>query len=320
MSEFISKKWLVIINPSSGNGKVKKKWKKIVKKELDVMNVNYTEYFTTGPEDAITKIGLEIDNFDGFVSVGGDGTANEVLNGILLSTVEQGKPNDKLLVIIPGGTGNDLATAMGMPNKNLEESCNVFKTGKLRKVDAGRASGINFSGESVTRFFCGVLSTGFDAEVAIKTNSGAKWLPGTFNYVKSLLTTLIKMKTRGYAFKVDSEEHTENGILLAVGLGPYYGGGMMICPNAKVDDGKFDVVFLKKVSRRTLLRVFPKVYDGKHLTHPAVTEYETESINISNTIDTYWQVDGEVIGFTPVSITTAKESLNILAPEQEKIL
>jgi YegS/Rv2252/BmrU family lipid kinase len=314
MSEFLSKKWLVLINPVSGGGKVKKKWSKIIKKEFDTMKLNYTEYFTIAPEDAIHKIEEEIANYDGFIAVGGDGTCNEVLNGILYATVEKGNQNDKLLAMIPAGTGNDLCHAIGIPYKDALEACDLFKTGQIKKIDTGKATGKTFAGDDVSRYFCGVLSTGFDAEVAHKTNTASKWLPGTTNYIKSLLTTLLSMKTRGYTYKANGKEVTENGILLAVGLGPYYGGGMMICPNAKVDDGIFDIVFLRKVTRRTLLRVFPKVYDGKHITHKAVVEIEAPSIDISNTIDTIWQVDGEIIGNTPVKVTTVKEGLNVLVP------
>ncbi len=318
MSEILSKKWLAIVNPASGGGKVKKKWNKHIKKEFDAMGIQYTEYFTTAPQDAIQKIELSIDDYDGFVAVGGDGTCNEVLNGILLATVEKNRPNNKLFAMIPAGTGNDLCSAMGIPAKDWKEALKLFENGQIKKIDTGKAQGVNFKGEQTTRFFNGVLSTGFDAEVAQKTNTSSKFLPGTFNYVKSLLTSLLGMKTRGYTYKVNGQEVTENGILLAVGLGAYYGGGMKICPNAKVDDGVFDIVFLRKVTRRTLLRVFPKVYDGKHITHPAVDEYESEAIEISNTIDTYWQVDGEIIGFTPVTITTVKGGLQVLVPSENQ--
>ena len=312
MSEILSKKWLALINPASGGGKVKKRWTKVVKNEFDAMGLQYTEYYTTAPVDAITKIESEIDNYDGFIAIGGDGTVNEVLNGIIHGTLEKNKVNNKIFATVPCGTGNDISHAMGLPHKDMKEACKAFTSGVLKRIDAGKATGENFKGEKVNRYFCGVLSTGFDAEVAFKTNSGTKWLPGTMNYVKSLLTSLLWMKTRGYIVKTPETTFEENGILLAVGLGQYYGGGMMVCPNAKIDDGLFDIVFLKKVSRLTMLRVFPKVYDGKHLSHKAVFEYESASITISNTIDTYWQVDGETIGFTPVDITTVKDALQIL--------
>ena len=317
MNELTSKKWLVIINPVSGGGKVKKKWNKIIKKEFESMGLLYSEYYTTAPEDAIQKIVASIDDFDGFIAVGGDGTCNEVLNGILYGTLERNKPNNKLFAMIPAGTGNDLCSAINIPTNNIKKACRVFENGQVKTIDTGIAQGVNFKGENTSRYFNGVLSTGFDAEVAQKTNTSSKFLPGTFNYIKSFLTSLLGMKTRGYLLKLNGQEITENGILLAVGLGPYYGGGMKICPNAKVDDGLFDIIFLKKVTRRTLLRVFPKVYDGKHITHPAVVEYESDTIEISNTIDTYWQVDGEIIGFTPVKAFTVKEGLNVLVPQDQ---
>ena len=318
MNELLTKKWLVIINPASGGGKVKKKWNKIIKNELDSMGLQYTEYFTTAPEDAIHKVESSINEYDGFIAVGGDGTCNEVLNGILYGTIENNKPNDKIFAMIPAGTGNDLCHAAGIPHKDIKEACQLFITGQIKSIDTGKASGKNFNDVPVNRYFNGVLSTGMDAEVAYRTNTSSKWLPGTLNYVKSLLITLIGLKTRGYEFKVNGTEISENGIFLAVGLGPYYGGGMMICPNAKVDDGLFDIIFLKKVPRRTILRVFPKVYDGKHISHPKILEYEAPTIEINNSIPTYYQTDGETIGYTPVKITTVKAGLNVLVSKDEK--
>ena len=316
MSELLSKRWLAIINPVSGGGKVKKRWNKIIKPEFESIGLQYTEYFTTAPDDAIHKIVDSIDEFDGFIAVGGDGTCNEVLNGILHGTVEKNKQNNKLFAMVPAGTGNDICTAIGVPSKDIKKACQLFVNGQLKKIDTGKAQGINFKGEETTRYFNGVLSTGFDAEVARKTNTSSKFLPGTFNYVKSILTSLLGMKTRGYTFKINGTEITENGILLAVGLGPYYGGGMNVCPYAKVDDGYLDIVFVKKVTRRTLLRVLPKVYDGNHITHPAVVEYESDAIEISNTIDTYWQTDCVIIGFTPVKISTVREGLTVLISQE----
>ena len=319
-SNFNEKKWLALINPISGGKKAEKKWNKTIKKQLEDINLNFDEYITSAPNDAIQKIVSEIDNYDGFIAVGGDGISNEVINGILHGTIEKGNQNDKFFTIIPAGTGNDIAHAFGLPYKDIEASCNLFKpeNAQKRSVDVGKAIGKNFNNDPVNRYFCGVLSSGFDAEVAYKSNNGKKWLPGTANYIKALLTNIIWLKSKEFDVSLKKSEEdlsfTKRGIFIAVGLGPYYGAGMKICPNAQIDDGLFHITFLNKVPRRTLLRVFPKVYDGKHITHKKVDLYEAQELGINTDKDTYWQVDGEIIGFTPVKIETLPKTLHILAP------
>ncbi|MFV2014507.1 MAG: diacylglycerol kinase family protein [Candidatus Heimdallarchaeota archaeon] len=320
-------KWLAIINPASGGGRAKRKWKKKIRNLLESFGVDFTEYITTEPNDAIKKIKNEIDLYDGFIAVGGDGTSNEVLNGILQGTIEQGKENNKLFAIIPAGTGNDLANAFDLPYKDLEASCNLLKSGNAttRLVDVGKVTGNDFNDESIVRYFCGVFSSGFDAKVAYKTNHGTKWIPGTASYVKALLTNIIWLDSSKFNVKINNGQNfdsfTKEGILIAVGVGPYYGAGMKICPDARVDDGIFHVTFLNKIPRRTLLRVFPKVYDGKHVTHKAVNLFSGPEVEIQSDDDTLWQVDGEIIGKIniPVKIETLPRILKVLSPIPESL-
>lgn len=313
-------KWLAVVNPVSGGGRAKKKWNKVIKAKLEEIGVNFTEYITEAPQDAIYKTVEEIDNYDGFIAIGGDGVCNEVLNGILKGTIDQNKPNNKLFAIIPAGTGNDIAKAFEMPHKDIEASCDLFKPemGNKRVVDSGKAMGTDFDDVETSRYFCGVLSAGFDAEVAYKTNNGSKWVPGTTNYIKALLTTIIRLRSREFQVDIingeENEAFSKKGILIAIGLGAYYGAGMKICPDALVDDGLFHITFVNRIARRTLLRFFPKIYDGKHVTHKAVELYIGTEITLNIDNDCYWQVDGEIIGFTPVKIKSIPKVLNVLVP------
>ena len=315
-----SLKWLAVINPVSGRSMAKKKWEKKIKHQLESI-INCEEYCTTGPGNAIDYVSQEIHHYDGFIAVGGDGTINEVVNGIVKGLNEQ-PSKTKVFAIIPAGTGNDIARAFDLPYKNIKASCDLFKNenSTYRLVDVGKASGFDFDNEPVTRYFCGVLSSGFDAEVTQKTHQSSKFLPGTANYIRSLLSNIIRLSRHHFSVSILNNEKEEKfekeGILMAVGLGPYYGAGMKICPDAKVDDGLFHITFVNRVSRRTLLRVFPKVYDGKHITHPAIELYTGSELSFQGSAKTIWQVDGEILGYTPVTIETLSNVLKILSPKQ----
>ena len=312
-------KWLAVINPASGGGKAKKTWGKKIKHRLEGI-INFKPYYTTGPGHAIDYVSQEMNHYDGFISVGGDGTSNEVINGIVKGLNEQ-PSKTKIFAIIPVGNGNDIAHAFDLPYNDIKASCDLFKNdhSTFRMVDVGKATGFDFDNKPVTRYFCGVLSAGFDAEVAHKTNQNLKFLPGTANYVRSLLSSIIRLSQHHFSVSILNREieakFEKEGILMAVGLGSYYGAGMKICPDAEVDDGLFHVTFVNRVSRRTLLGVFPKVYGGKHITHPAVELYTAPQLSIQGSEKTLWQVDGEISGYTPITIETLPNVLKILSPK-----
>lgn len=309
--------WLAVINPASGGGKVKKKWAKKIKQHLKGI-IKFKEYYTTGPSHAIDYVRQEINHYDGFIAVGGDGTSNEVINGIVGGLNER-PSNTKIFAVIPAGTGNDIAHAFDLPYDDIHASCDIFKNENsiYRMVDVGKASGFDFENKPVTRYFCGVLSAGFDAEVTQKTHQSSSCLPGTAKYVRSLLSSIIRLSRHHFSVSIlnqgKEEKFKKEGIFMAVGLGQYYGAGMKICPDAKVDDGIFHITFLNRVSRGTLLRVFPKVYDGGHIIHPAIDLYTGPKLSIQGSEKTIWQVDGEILGHTPVKIETLPKVLKILS-------
>ena len=312
-------KWLAVINPASGGGKTKKKWVKKIKHQLEG-TINFKQYFTTGPGDAIAYVSREIHHYDGFIVVGGDGTCNEVINGIVKGLDEQ-PSKTKAFAVIPAGTGNDIARAFDLPYNDIKASCDLFKNenSTFRMVDVGKAIGFDFDHKPVTRYFCGVLSAGFDAEVTQKTHQSSKFLPKAAKYVGALLSNIIRLSKHHFSVSVLNQEKEtkfeKEGTFMAVGLGPYYGAGMKVCPDAKVDDGLFHITFVKRVSRRTLLSVFPKVYNGKHITHPAVELYTGFKLSFQGSEKTLWQVDGEISGYTPVVIETLPNVLKILSPK-----
>ncbi|MHA2174691.1 MAG: diacylglycerol/lipid kinase family protein, partial [Candidatus Hodarchaeales archaeon] len=184
--------------------------------------------------------------------MGGDGTANEVLNGILKAE----KPG--IFSVIPIGTG-DATTAYGIPEGDLEAAVQCLVKGQNKIFDVGYC-------ENAERYFAGVASMGFDAEVADRESKGSKRFKGTRSYQIALGKILFKFRPFNLSIQIDEDQKIESrSMLLAIGNGKRYGGGMHICPDAEVTDGKFAVTTVRKMSRITLLRFFSTVYDGNHL-------------------------------------------------------
>jgi len=270
-----------------------------------------SEYHT----HTISIVEKELVNYDGIIAVGGDGTVNEVINGILNTS------KDKLLAIVPTGTGNDLANTFQL-HLDLRKACKTLSTGVKRSVDVGYLLGKDFNNKPVKRYFGGTASFGFDAKINLDTNNSTKRLPGTWNYIRSLVKNLITIKPNRYIISFNNlvtnrKEYLEKDLLVfVIGNGKFYGGGIMVCPDASITDSKFHVTFANPISRFEVIKVFPKMYSGDHLKHPEVAVLETDELEIKNTTKALYQVDGEVLGYTPVKIKTVPKILNVMTPKK----
>jgi YegS/Rv2252/BmrU family lipid kinase len=299
------KECFLVVNPSAAGGRVEKMWNSEIKPLVDDTKLNYDFEFTTHSQHAIEIARTKVnEGYKVICSVGGDGTANEVLNGVLKAE----KPG--IFSAIPVGTGDDIPTAFGIPEGDLVAVVRCLVNGQNKSFDVGYC-------KNADRYFAGVASMGFDAEVADRTNKGSKQLSGTKNYQIALLKTILKFKPYFLLIHIDDERLIEGKrMLLAIGNGKRYGGGMHICPSAEVTDGKFAATALSKISRITLLRLFPKVYDGKHVTHKPVETFEGTSMHVdSPQKECLYQVDGEILGFLPETFITKPSALMVRVPD-----
>jgi diacylglycerol kinase (ATP) len=236
------------------------------------------------------------------VACGGDGTVHAVLQALVGTEVPLG--------IVPGGSGDDIASGLGLTTGDADTIAAALvaavTTGSHRFVDVGEARAL----DGTRRFFLGVMSTGFDSSVNERANTMSRL--GGHRYNVALVRELASFRPLDYDVTIDGEHITGPGILVSVGNGPSYGGGMRICPDASCDDGLLDVTWLGAVSKVTLLRVFPTVFSGRHVQHPAVSTYRGRSL----TIDVAGQVayaDGERVGPTPVSVDVRPGALRVLS-------
>jgi diacylglycerol kinase (ATP) len=194
---------------------------------------------------------------DVVVVAGGDGMVHLGVNLVAGTEVPLG--------IIAAGTGNDNARELGLPVRDAVKAVERITRGATRRIDAIRL--VTAQGEA--RWFVGVLAAGFDAVVNERAN-GWRWPKGQMRYNLAIARELGVFRPIPYVVEIDGTRHETKAMLVAVANGPAYGGGMRVLPDASYDDGMLDVLILHEVSIPTLLRVFPKVFKGEHVSHPAV--------------------------------------------------
>jgi diacylglycerol kinase (ATP) len=232
---------------------------------------------------------------------GGDGTVNLGVN--LCAGTET------VLAIVAAGTGNDIARGLGLPVHDASAAAKVIASGTVRAIDAGR----HIDAHGVAHWFAGVLGAGFDSVVNERANTWG-WPKGRMRYNLAIARELPVFKPIPYVIEVDGVRHSTRAMLVAVGNGPSYGGGMRVCPDASFDDGLFDILVLHEISTIEFLRVFPKVFSGKHVGHPAVEILRGRQVRLqASGIVSY--ADGERFAPLPMSVQNVPAALNVLVPD-----
>lgn len=253
-------------------------------------------------DDALRRAREAVDAGTGaLVAVGGDGMVSLALQAVAGTTTPLG--------VVAVGTGNDFARALGLPIRDPGAAgrlaARALKEGHVRDIDLGRV------GE---RWFGSVLASGFDSRVNDRGNR-MRWVGGRFKYDLAILAELAAFRPIPYRIRLDGGAVREvEATLIAVGNGSTYGGGMRICADAVMDDGLFDVTVVGDCSRATLLKVFPRVYKGTHLSHPKVTVHRVSSIELAAAGVTAY-ADGEPLGALPLTARCERGAVRVLCPE-----
>ncbi|NHJ00770.1 MAG: diacylglycerol kinase family lipid kinase [Candidatus Heimdallarchaeota archaeon] len=298
------KEYFMVVNPTAAGGRVHTQWTEKIKPLLDEKHIEYDFQLTENPLQAIDIARTKVnEGYKIICSVGGDGTANEVVNGILKAE----KPG--IFSAFAIGTGNDIPTTYGIPEMDIEAAFDCLINGMDKKFDIGYC-------EKADRYFVGVASMGFDAEVANRVNKGSKKRSGTRNYQIAIIETLVKFKPYELVITPDNDPPiTGPRMLLAIGNGKRYGAGMHVCPSAEITDGKFAGATMLKINRIGLLRLFPKVYDGKHIGHKKVQTFTGTEVYVdSPKKKCLYQVDGEILGYLPERFITKPNFVTVRVP------
>ncbi|HHW48289.1 MAG TPA: diacylglycerol kinase family lipid kinase [Clostridiaceae bacterium] len=291
---------LFIINPVAGKGKALKFIKEI--KNLFVNSgKKYLIKITEKPGHA-TEIAREYTRKGCLrvYSVGGDGTLNEVVNGMVGS--------NSSLAIIPAGSGNDFIKSI--VNSNMEPKDILVRAINGSKVRLADLAKVN------ERYFINISSIGFDAEVVYNTNKIKKLpcIPGKLAYILGVLITLFKYNNYYLKVTIDGQYIETKSLLTAVANGRYYGGGMLPTPNAEIDDGQFDICLISEVNRFKIFRFLPRFIKGLHGNLKEVSFYRGKKITIECDKDLAINIDGEVNKVRKASFEIIPKAISIVVP------
>lgn len=293
--------WLVIVNPHAGGSKAKADWPKIQHLLLGegfYIDVHFSEY----PHHAIslTRQLIDENGYTQVIAVGGDGTLNEVANGIFQQ--QRVKPHELTLGLITIGTGNDWGRMYQMP-QSYKKQVKILKKGHALLQDVGKVKYLHDKEEN-SRYFVNIAGMGFDALVAKKTNIlKEKGSGGPLSYLYSLVTGLFQF--RPVHLEIDSQEKklfSGKIFSISIGICSYNGGGMKQLPNAIPNDGLFDVTIIKKTSKSKVLRNIHKVYDGSFIHLDIVETFTGKEFTITSSPNhkAFLETDGESLGHSPL--------------------
>ena len=312
---------LVIVNPESASGATGDAWPRIAS-ELATHFGAYQPRFTSAPGEA-TEIAAEAANKSRLIiACGGDGTISEVANGILMSggAAELG--------ILPSGTGGDFRKTIGIPART-RDAAKILRDGQTRQIDVGRVTYTNAAGEHESRYFLGVASFGMSADVIGKVKEsgpawipakGPKWLTGRIVFSLAMAETALKNAATKVIVQLDDRPEQHMTVAnLCIANARYFGGGMKIAPDAKLADGKFDVVSIGDLGAAKILAKAPRLYTGSHLGIENVGHALAKKVLARPAIGQErigLDVDGELPGYLPATFQIFPQALRVRCPIQ----
>lgn len=295
----------VIVNPVAGASTTYRKWPRI-SSFLNYIGLPFEFQYTEGVGHAIEIAREAAGNGCRFVvAVGGDGTVNEVANGILQSK----EMNGATIGIISTGTGGDFIRSVGL-ERNYLKACSCLTGSERKLVDVGYVEYHN-AGQKRKRYFINSAGVGFDAEVSEASNHMPKALGGTIPYLMGLVKSLVSYRNKNVVMKMDELEEAGRVLSVVVANGRYFGGGMRVAPNADICDGLLDIIAVGDMGKLELLRAFPTIYKGTHIYHPKVKTNRAVKVEIKSPEKILVHADGEYLGEGPASFGLIPQALSI---------
>ena len=311
---------LVIVNPKSAAGSTASHWAEIAsdfRAHFGAFQVAFTK--KQGDGNLLAKRGIEAGrNF--IIACGGDGTINEVANGIL----ETG--SDCELGILPSGTGGDFRRSLNLPT-SAREAAKALREGETKQIDAGRVTFQSFQNETTQRYFLNVSSFGLSASIIerVKTTGKLDWIPvaairGKTSFALSTLQEVLGLDYTTVRVKFDDdEEKSLNTMNFCVANARFFGGGMKIAPDARLDDGFFDVVNIGDIKTAKILLNAYTLYRGTHLNLKEVKSKlarRVEAAPVDKAGEIFLEIDGELPGKLPAIFEVLPKALKIRVPKQ----
>ena len=294
------------MNPAAAGGTTGKRWPEIAHRAAqrgldgDALISERPGQLTSLAADAVAGGATRL------VVVGGDGSVNEVVNGIA-------DAHGVELAVIPRGTGWDFVRTFDIP-RDVDAAVDVALTGSVREIDLGAVTFRTWGGEEARSVFANVASAGISGAIAQRANESSKALGGKVSYYWATLAVFFGWQTGEMRVTVDGESRSGRMIDAVVCNGRYLGGGMMMCPDAEPDDGVFDVLLIGDVTKRDLLLVLPKTYKGNHLPHPRLELLRGKVVTVESAEPLPIELDGEQPGTTPARFEVLSRALRLRVP------
>ncbi|MFC2013566.1 diacylglycerol/lipid kinase family protein [Chloroflexota bacterium] len=296
----------VIVNPKAGASSTHRRWSRI-SQLLKRVGLSFDYEYTEGVGHAIELARVAAsDGYRYLVAVGGDGTVNEVANGILSST----NSTNTALGIVSTGTGSDFVRSVGIP-RDYTSACSFLTSSRRLLIDVGVVE-YQSHGQTLRRFFINAVGVGFDAAVVEATERLPKYFGGTIPYLGGLMRTLVGYRNKSVVLSIGGRVESRRILNVVVANGCYFGGGMRVAPEAELNDKLLDVVVVDDIGKFELLKALPMVYKGTHGTHPKVSMEKAENITVESSERVLVHADGELLGEGPASFGIMPAALSIV--------
>ena len=311
----------IIVNPTAGGGSAVDHASTLARACADA-GMSVRVHVAANRDDSV-RTATETAPRGLVVACGGDGTVHDCLQGVMRA--EAASPR---IAIWPVGTGNDIDRGLRLtknstptepttgggeppthseaPAPSVDSFINAVTDQRFRSIDVG----LVHCGDAEPHYFLGVLSCGFDSDVNERANAMPARV-GKARYLLGVARELPTVRPRWYSIDSDGEDRSMAGMVLAIGNGPAYGSGMLVCPGADMADGVLDVTLVTNAPKRTFVSVLPRVYSGRHIDHPSVTAWTARQLRI-DAPDSIVYADGERIGPLPATVALRDRALEVL--------
>ena len=288
-----------LVNPASGNGKTGRRWPSM-RARAEELGLRGETLFSERPGHLRKLAAAAAADHDLLVVVGGDGTLNEVVNGVVGTGAE--------LAVLPAGTGQDFGRTHGIATK-LEDAVRIALEGETATVDLGHA---RFAGGE--RYFANVGSVGMSGAVAKRANSMSKALGGRATFYYALAREFLTWRNTEVVVSYDGGERRGRMHDVIVANGQWHAGGMRLAPGAEADDGLFDVVLVGDVTKLDFVTTSPKLYSGRHVEHPRIDVIRAAALDVGADEPLPVELDGEPAGTTEVRFEVVPRALRVRVP------
>jgi diacylglycerol kinase (ATP) len=298
-----------LVNPASANGSTGRRWPEL-REEARAAGLDGEARLSERPGH-LAELAEEAarEGAGTLVVVGGDGTVHEAVNGLIRS----GRAAGVVLAVIPRGTGKDFARSVRIPSKT-SAALAVARDGSVREVDVGRARFAGPEGSETEAFFANFAGAGISGAIARRANASSKAMGGRMSFLVATITVFARWRAVEMTAIVEDERRSGPMFEVLAMNGDYTAGGMWAAPEARPDDGLLDVVVIGDVTKTDFVRTFPRIYRGRHLSHPKIELLRGATVRVESKHPLPVVLDGEQPGTTPAEFTVLPRALRVKVP------